>query len=237
MAASYLDPAAFLDLMLSRSESMKAFWAAQKGRHPGCWDLALYLDEVTPGNPLKPLNRRKVWAVYYSYFQLGRAMLQKDFGWFTLLLIKHDEAAALPGGMSQVMVAALKRLVSEEGALANGVFLPSIGKMFQARVKVVLGDEAALKATFQHKGASGIKPCFLCRNVVSVSSELACYDEELVAISSHRKASFQEHTDSSLFQAADYIQSPAYVGAGVGQRKLILKGLGINAVHEAGRDC
>ena len=151
-----------------------------------------------------------------------------------LFLIKHDEAAALPGGMSQVMVAALK---SEEGALANGVFLPSIGKMFQARVKVVLGDEAALKATFQHKGASGIKPCFLCRNVVSVSSELACYDEELVAISSHRKASFQEHTDSSLFQAADYIQSPAYVGAGVGQRKLILKGLGINAVHEAGRDC
>ena len=63
--------------------------------------------------------------------------------------------------------------------------------MFQARVKVVLGDEAALKATFQHKGVSGIKACFLCRNVVSVSSELACYDEELVAISSHRKAPYQ----------------------------------------------
>ena len=77
VAASYLDPAAFLDLMVSRCESMKAFWAAQGERHPGCWDLALYLDEVTPGNPLKPLNRRKVWAVYYSYFQLGRAMLQR----------------------------------------------------------------------------------------------------------------------------------------------------------------
>ncbi|CAJ1413262.1 unnamed protein product, partial [Effrenium voratum] len=180
----------------------------------------------TEGISRSSIKRKREQAVNVDGY-LGSVLRQIEFS-------KDDGSTVAASYLDPVMVAALKRLVSEEGALANGVFLPSIGKMFQARVKVVLGDEAALKATFQHKGASGIKPCFLCRNVVSVSSELACYDEELVAISSHRKASFQEHTDSSLFQAADYIQSPAYVGAGVGQRKLILKGLGINAVHEAG---
>ena len=39
----------------------------------------------------------------------------------------------------------------------------------------VLGDEAALKMIWDCRGASGVRPCFICLNVVSSRSELAEY--------------------------------------------------------------
>ena len=44
-----------------------------------------------------------------------------------------------------------------------------------AQLGHVLGDEAALKMIWDCRGASGVRPCFICLNVVSSRSELAEY--------------------------------------------------------------
>ena len=83
-------------------------------------------------------------------------MLQHDYAWYTLLLLKHDGAASLPGGMSQVMRSVFHSLVAGSNAIGSGVYLQSIKKMFQAKPHLIIADEAALKATFGQKGASGL---------------------------------------------------------------------------------
>ena len=35
------------------------------------WNLILYSDEVTPGNPLSTANKRKIQAVYYSFLEFS----------------------------------------------------------------------------------------------------------------------------------------------------------------------
>ena len=35
------------------------------------WNLILYSDEVTPGNPLAALNKRKLQAIYLLFLELG----------------------------------------------------------------------------------------------------------------------------------------------------------------------
>lgn len=52
--------------------------AAEKQR----WQMALYLDEVTPGNPLRPDNRRRMTAIYASMLEWGPFMRTEE-GWLS----------------------------------------------------------------------------------------------------------------------------------------------------------
>ena len=44
--------------------------------HP--WTIVLYCDEVTPGNPLATLNKRRFHAFYWSFIELGTAALSNE---------------------------------------------------------------------------------------------------------------------------------------------------------------
>ena len=51
------------------------------------WRLLIYLDEITPGNPLRPDNKRKIMAFYASWLELGDRLRLEEY-WLTLGVLR-----------------------------------------------------------------------------------------------------------------------------------------------------
>ena len=54
-----------------------------------CWNLVLYLDEVSPGDGFSPDNRRKVMVIWISCAELSRRLCQEDL-WLPLLVVRSQ---------------------------------------------------------------------------------------------------------------------------------------------------
>ena len=72
------------------------------------WNLVVYTDEVTPGDPLATLNKRKFHAMYWSFMELGLAALSREEAWFTITCEYSVLVNQLHSGLSQVVAACLK---------------------------------------------------------------------------------------------------------------------------------
>ena len=54
------------------------------------WNLILYTDEVTPGDVNATAPTRKIQAVYWSFKELGHAILCKEEAWFCALVLRSS---------------------------------------------------------------------------------------------------------------------------------------------------
>jgi hypothetical protein len=133
------------------------------------WNLVLYLDEVTPGNPLRPDNKRKITAFYASFLELGD-FLSSEAAWLTIGTLRTSIAKDIVGGMSNVVRQLLRAMFVGPTSLAVGGAVLQSG-LFFARFRRLLSDEAAGKSVFCVKGASGLKPCMDCKNVVALKGD------------------------------------------------------------------
>jgi hypothetical protein len=145
------------------------------------WRLALYSDEVVPGNQLSHDNRRKVWVVYYSFLELGTSMMAKEDSWFCLLAKRSSEVAEVSGGMSQIFGAIAKLFFGADvhNLSTGGMVLSGPDgqnhRLF-AKLSMFLQDGGAHKVVWHCKGDAGTKLCMLCRNLYSRESELVDED-------------------------------------------------------------
>ena len=64
-----VNPAALLWAECSKFVAFGTFSQKTISECNGMMSLALYTDEVLPGNPLKGLNQRKLWAFYWSFLE------------------------------------------------------------------------------------------------------------------------------------------------------------------------
>ena len=148
--------------------------------HPMPWRAILYHDEVTPGNNLRPANNRKFSAFYISFLEFG-LYLRKDTAWLPIAMLRTSVVNKVIGGMSAVVATLILQLFDGPSSLAaagfDAVFEDGGPKQFIANFSRFIFDEAALKATFNTKGASGLKPCLLCRNVLMKGHECLNYDD------------------------------------------------------------
>ena len=64
--------------------------------------LALYSDEVTPGNVVSPDNLRKCWVVYWSIVNLPQQALHDEDAWFLLAVKRSSEVCKVDGGFSAI---------------------------------------------------------------------------------------------------------------------------------------
>ena len=82
------------------------------GRNPASpnkpWRRILYSDEVVPGNVLGHMNKRKVWVIYYSFLELGPALLRREDAWLPLLVKRSLDVNKLGGGLSQLFSLGIK---------------------------------------------------------------------------------------------------------------------------------
>ncbi|CAE7383793.1 unnamed protein product [Symbiodinium sp. CCMP2456] len=221
LKVSYLDPLALLWYACNQGGGFQEFVQSCAARIPCSpgrpWDLCLYVDEVSPGNQLKPLNERKLQVLYFSLKQFGGLALSKEDAWFVLTAVRSIDVKRLADGMTQLM----KRifgifLLDRRDQLLHGVSLPMPHQqnwMLCCRLGLLIADEAALKSVWEHKGASGTKLCFMCQNVVSESSGLHTTDTSgsLVSHGCHRKTQLVLQTDATVLEAAAHLESSEQV--------------------------
>ncbi len=172
----------------------------------------LYLDEVTPGNVLRPDNQRKFWAVYLGFAECAAQHLCREEFWLPLAMLRTTIAGKVLGGMSYCIKALLRSLLFEPCKLAGvgmSVVLES-PVLLRAALSNVLADEAALKAVWCSKGASGLRPCMLCRNVTSLNSDLLAGQTYLVDVSCSDSSQFALCTDEDVWGAFDRLCAPCF---------------------------
>jgi hypothetical protein len=133
--------------------------------------LVMYLDGVTPGNVLRPDNKRKIWAFYATFLELGREHLCHEECWIPLAVLRTSAEHEFVGRLSSACRAMMGD-VMQSGS--NGVFLPlAEPSIVFFCFSNLLADEEGLKLFWNAKGASGNKPCMLCRNLLAKGSDLA----------------------------------------------------------------
>ena len=216
LVVPYADPVAFLDHVLGTSHQIRELYARKLSEYGAEWQICLYADEVTPGNPLKPRNKRKVWAIYWSCLQLSSHLCNELF-WNVLMVIRSDQvyrpkkvrspdvAPVILEGMCQVFRACLAILTNDISSLKFGKFFRSLGSVIMASPALFIGDEPAIKHCVGNKGSAGNKPCILCSNCVSVRSELWQHSANLFPHSCYDFAKFLASTDESIWEKVELL--------------------------------
>lgn len=130
--------------------------------------LAIYYDEVVPGNVLLLQSRRKFMAQYFSFLEMA-GDLRTEAAWFTFGTILTKSMKEVLGGYSAILRAQLEQ---QFAPLMDGVCLtfPTIGsRIVRASVAIHIGDFDALRKGFDMKGAAGTLFCLKCKNCIQGS--------------------------------------------------------------------
>ena len=179
------------------------------------WQLVLYSDEVTPGNPLSTDNQRKFQAVYFSFLELGMAFLSHEESWWCVLIEYSKVVKTVSADMSQVFAEIVKLFFSPEGynLKTSGILLPlddEAGYRLFATLAGFLQDGGAHKITWQARGDGASKYCLLCKNLFTESSHICDEDgANLLRCNAIKKADLVPAESDDLRKAARYLEANA----------------------------
>ena len=139
--------------------------------------IALYWDEVIPGNNMRPDKGRGYIAVYWTFVDLPMWFINGPIGWFTLCYVPLVTVEVIAGGVPMLCEALLRvffpdveamsfasgvRLIGGQAQPADPLGFQNESFTFTADFAFWLADEAAFKKLSGAKGASGIKMCLCC---------------------------------------------------------------------------
>ena len=160
--------------------------------------LLLYHDLAVPGNILHSNHPLKSHLVYCSFAEFSHN-LSTECAWFTIASIRNADLEQIAGGMSCLMRLLVKAIRAQVGA---GLPFTATSQTLLLQLKGyrLIADESAVKHTYECKGASGIRPCIKCQNVL-IRQHLC--DASFVHISEADPAKFIELTDEAAFTIAD----------------------------------
>ena len=160
-------------------------------------------DSATPGKVLQPKLDRKATLVYCSFLETD-AWLSRTYSRMTIAVLPEQTLQSLEASTTE-FVKSLMALWSKT-VLRTGITFEAAGKVWHFSVKDIafIADEAGLKQTFSNKGASGIKPCVKCGNVLRTSAPIA---RPFVHLSEHDPAKFHILSDAEIFMVADHAQA------------------------------
>jgi hypothetical protein len=173
-------------------------------------DVVLYLDEITPGNVLRPDNQRKFWSFYLGIKNSPTSTLCREEYWLPLAVLRTTMAHKVMGDISNCTRLLLRSFLLEPCNAATVGFPINLNDSFhliQLKVSSILADEAALKAVFRNKGAAGLRPCFLCRNIVSLGSNLVSGQNYFHEITCADSTLFDPATDETIWETYDRLEA------------------------------
>ena len=91
----YICPFAFLFHVCSRSarfaDLLRSSVGAGRGR------MVMYVDEMRPGNVLRPDKGRSTQCVYWTLTNFPEYVRSRDTGWFTAMVVRSSVVGDLPG--------------------------------------------------------------------------------------------------------------------------------------------
>ena len=222
----YLLPQSVLKETLARSLAVADAYRYALARWPNSsdtpWRLICYFDELTPGVLLRPDNRRKTMSVYISFAELGPQLLCRCEFWMTVAVARTTVIRYIVGGRSRMLRDLLRAAFLGEETFESGVLVHLGGpRLFFARLGNIIADESALKMAFDAKGASGLRCCPGCNNVMLRGSDLAERDRSgyLVELTCADLTKFDWSSDEDIVESIDLLlRSKGVMGPGDFQR-------------------
>lgn len=127
---SIANPFAFLWKAVTDCDNFAKFFHSRMIAKPPTpeapWQIILYSDEVTPGNPLATNNMRKFQAIYWSFLEFGVNALSREESWFCVMTEYSHKVKDLAAGLSQAIGAIMKVFFSANGMNfeTGGIELP-----------------------------------------------------------------------------------------------------------------
>ena len=209
-------PFASLSAAVERNDGFSAFMQRQLRLHPPSpnkpWNIILYSDEVTPGNPLSVMNIRKFNSVYWSFAEFDTIALSHEESWFVLMAEFSTRVNAQSGGLSQVFGNLIKSFFQPGGfhMMDGGMNLHLGGEDYRlfAKIGVVLQDGGAHKATWQARGDGASKFCLLCKNLFTHDSNVHAADgTHLLRCNLIKLHELVASTDNELRTNARFLES------------------------------
>ena len=175
---SYIGPAALLWQTAQHSARFLALLVACGLSHSDdalpAGLIALYLDDVVPGNALRADGGRKYVAIYWALVNLPSWYLSSQYGWFPLCFLPRKVYLKIKGGMSQLCRILLRAFFAPKHGLGNfmdGLVLTHAAQpgavLFKAKFWCWLADADAIPAISGCKTTSGTHPCGCCRYIVA----------------------------------------------------------------------
>ena len=176
MGVQYISPLAFLwqacRLSLALFKILQGF--SQRGGEAQPIHqarIALYLDDVMPGNVHRPDAGRSYVAIYWTFLDLPDWLLHSTDGWFVLSFVPKKIWKLIPGEQSGLMRIFLTAFWPDDGPSFGTGFLVQHGEeslVLQADgVDAWLLDGDAVSKVTLSKTMSAFKCCCKCRNVVA----------------------------------------------------------------------
>ena len=135
-------------------------------------------DECTAGNVLATEARQKVTFLYVS-FQQYREALVSPRAWMAISCLTHEQVQRTKGGMAAITAVWLREWARQDLRTPFQVH----GVDVCVELATFLADFEAMKESFAALGSSGIRPCFLCENVVMKGSPAPDRDPHFCSIS------------------------------------------------------
>ena len=209
-------PPAVLNWLACKSEKFGKLLRDTQRKHPcsqlNPWKLVWYCDESTPGCLLSMDLTRKSVAIYWSFSEFGYEALSKEACWMLGGILRCRTLSKVDGKMSCVFAKHLRSFFDGPHGLATaGWTIRTSMENFVVfgRLDTTIADESALRAIWSVKGSSGLKPCMLCRNVVSnrANFDLRGVDS-IVDTSCDDYSKLDLHDDDSLWECADRVSAP-----------------------------
>jgi len=92
--------------------------------------------------------------------------LLSEFAWFPIGILRSSIIRQTSGGLSNIVRKLLRTW--DDGRHGLPINFPKKGlQIMSFQLSACIMDEAAMREMWQFKGASGRKPCGLCKNVIS----------------------------------------------------------------------
>ena len=187
-----------LQFMVDESPAWRAAVSDALDVNDGVLRPIIYHDDITCGNILAVIKKKKVTAVYLTVREMF-PHVSLEAAWLPLLVMQRVQQEEVPGGLSAVMAELVRRL----RRAGRGFGLEIDGRVRHCSFTVpflFVSDMDAQRATWSIKGSAGLKPCMFCANVIAKYA-LRGQHESFETIASAACDKFKAISDAD-FQAA-----------------------------------
>jgi hypothetical protein len=194
--------------------------------------LVVYADEIVPGKELSHNNKRKQWAMYWSFGQF-LPYFHLEETWMPILSIRSSTVSDIDAGISQVMAAALKLFfgaLQTDMSTGGCVLVGADGTQLRifADLWMVLQDGGAHKLLWHCKGDAGTKMCMLCKELLAEDSgEKDDDDVPIIVCKEISVDNLDFATDDDIRGTVDRLAA-RHGTMGVGQYNLLQQAVGFN---------
>ena len=172
--------------------------------------VTLYVDGVTPGNPLQPDPSRQVHLFYVTpgFASASRS----EWSWITICAVRQRRLRDMAGGLAAVLHALLE--AQQSRSEPKMIHLQSQNFLVKYKITKVVADESAIHALLGCKGSSGRRPCYRCQTLVSkycAEQQLKDVDlrDHFHALWHSRIDDIVQNSDEDIWQALDFLISQA----------------------------